>query len=97
MLFRSFDIAAQTFPQSEVAIVNAAVSALERGDYNVAQEYLNAISDNTTIGEYHNAMGVLLMMQDSENNKAIEYLNRAKQAGVGEASLNLIELEKSLK
>lgn len=92
-----FDIAAQTFPQSEVAIVNAAVSALERGDYNVAQEYLNAISDNTTIGEYHNAMGVLLMMQDSENNKAIEYLNRAKQAGVGEASLNLIELEKSLK
>ena len=92
-----FDIAAQTFPRSEVAIVNAAVSALERGDYEVAEKYLNGVSNNTTIGEYHNAMGVLLMMQDSENSKAIEYFNKAQQAGVAEASLNLIELEKSLK
>lgn len=88
-----FETAVRMFPNDETANLNAAASALARKDLVSAERYLGKIRSKVRIPEYDNAMGVLEMLKGNYD-KAEEYLNAAKQAGLAEAQTNLDEIAK---
>ncbi len=84
-----FDTAVRMFPEDETANLNAANSALQRGDLILAQKYLEKVGDS---GEAFVARGVLAMMNgDSETANAL--LTKAKDMGVEEADANLEQIK----
>ena len=88
-----FETAVRMFPRDKVANLNAAASALGRQDMVTAERYLQ--QTDTTLPEYLNNMGVLLLMQEKYE-QARDYFERAKARGVVQATDNLAELEKKL-
>lgn len=86
-----FETAVRMFPNDDVANLNAANSAIERGDLVSAQKYLNRVK--STGGEAENCRGVLCLLKGDYDN-AESHFRRAKHAGVEAASINLDELAK---
>lgn len=83
-----FETAVRIFLEDGTANLNAASAALSRGDVILAEKYLRKA--DTTVPEYKNAMGVLLLLKgDYEQAKA--FLNEAAASGMEQARLNLDE------
>lgn len=88
-----FDIAVMMFPEEELANINAANTALNRGDKASAEKYLKKAGSRA---EADNARGALaIMKQDYQNAKA--YFEKAAQGGLKEAKANLQELLKRMR
>lgn len=84
-----FDTAVRMFPEDETANLNAANSALQRGDVNLARKYIAKAGDG---GEAVLARGVLAMMEgDAETAETL--LNKAKSMGIEEADANLEQIK----
>lgn len=86
-----FETAVRMFPDDDTASLNAANSAIERGDLVSAEKYLDRV--NTTRGEAQNSRGILLMLKGDYDN-AEAYFRRAQHAGIEDAVFNLEELAK---
>lgn len=86
-----FETAVRIFPNDKTANLNAASAALSRGDTILAEKYLQKA--DTTVPEYQNAMGVLLLLK-GDYEQAKLYLNEAVESGLEQAHLNLKELVK---
>lgn len=84
-----FEIASRMYPNDNTALLNAAASALERGELISAEKYLGKIQKFST--EYNNCMGVLLMLK-GDYEQAESFFKKAD--GLLEASQNLLELQK---
>ena len=84
-----FETAVRIFPNDKTANLNAASAALSRGDTILAEKYLQKA--DTTVPEYQNAMGVLLLLK-GDYEQAKVYLNEAVESGLEQAHLNLKEL-----
>lgn len=86
-----FETAARIFPQSDVANLNAAASALSRKDIQSAEKYLIKIT--TKDAAFWNNYGVLSGLK-KEYGKAMEHFTKAKAEGNTQASGNMKEIEK---
>jgi outer membrane protein OmpA-like peptidoglycan-associated protein len=73
-----FEIAARVFPDSDVANLNAAASAIERGDEQTAARHLNMVAHQTP--QWHNNMGIVRYMQGDAAG-AKEHFEKAGAAG----------------
>ncbi len=83
-----FDTAVRMYPEDETANLNAANSALQRGDTLQASKYLVKAGDS---GEAAVARGILAMLQgDAET--ALAQMNKAQAMGVEAASANLEQI-----
>ena len=80
-----FETAARLFPQSDVANLNAAASALSRKDATTAADYLEKVIVQNTA--YWNNYGVLLWLQGNSR-KAIDCF--AKGGATGAKNINII-------
>lgn len=89
-----FFIAADVYPNSPEANINAANAAIKLGDYNKAERYLKQIDTNYSSPYYDNAMGMLLMMKEQKYDEAQTLFERAAQEGINSAKLNINELNK---
>lgn len=87
---RLFETAVQVFPESDVANVNAAASALGRKDAASAARYLSKVRTYTP--EYWNNVGVLAWLQ-GDKAKAADAFTRAGTHGTA----NTVELERHLR
>ncbi|MDR1865577.1 MAG: DUF3868 domain-containing protein [Bacteroidales bacterium] len=87
-----FETAVKTFPNNEIANLNAAAVALDKRDLEKAEEYLNKADNRTP--EYFNNLGVLYMLRE-EFGKSREMLMEAKKRGVKAADHNLLQLKKA--
>ncbi len=85
-----FNIAARVFPDSDVANINAAASALERGDAASASRYLNRVEERDAA--WWNNMGVLSWLEGDPERAVRSF----KMSG-GEAASNSVEMEKYLR
>ncbi len=85
-----FATAVRMFPQDATANLNAANSALQRGDVVTAEKYLQNAGDS---GESVLARGVLAMMK-GDATKATELLRQAQSMGIQAASANLEQIQK---
>lgn len=88
-----FETAARLYPNNDIANLNAAASALERGDKQRARKYLSFVKDHT--GAYHNNMGVLYGMNE-ELDKAAEAFQNAINEGEVKAKGNAAENNKAI-
>ncbi len=86
-----FEKAAELFPHSDVANLNAAASALDRKDVSDAEEYLTRVVEKNAV--YWNNAGVLMALR-KEYTKAMELFNKAKAAGNIQAIDNVYEIAK---
>lgn len=87
-----FDIAVKMFPEDELANLNAAYTAIHRGDKVSAEKYLKKAGNRP---EKDNALGALAVLkQDFQSAKT--YFERAANAGLKEAKENLKELMKRM-
>ena len=84
-----FETAASVFPQSDVANLNAAASALGRKDVVSADRYLSRVQERTP--EYWNNAGILAWLQ-GDKSAAAEAFARAGASGTKNAD----ELQKHL-
>ena len=84
--------AGQYFPGSDIANLNGAAAALSEGNPTLADEYLKQIN-NTNSLEYANCMGVLCIYKGNYS-AAENFLKRAQDGGLAEATYNLRELQK---
>ncbi len=85
-----FATAVRMYPQDATANLNAANSALERGDLVTAEKYLQRAGDS---GESVLARGVLAMLK-GDATKATALMQQAESMGVKAASANLEQLQK---
>lgn len=88
-----FATAVRMFPQDAIANLNAANSALQRGDVITAEKYLQKASDS---GESVLARGVLAMLK-GDKTKAVELMRKAQSMGIKAASANLEQIENTQK
>jgi outer membrane protein OmpA-like peptidoglycan-associated protein len=88
-----FETAVRMYPQSEVANLNAATSALMRNDLIYARRYLDRVDPELYPAEYNNTMGLIFLLEE-DFGKAEEYLGKAAGHGLKAARLNLEELKK---
>jgi hypothetical protein len=84
-----FETAAKLFPDSDIANINAAASALDRRDVSQAAYYLGKVQEHNSV--YWNNMGILQYLQ---GDKAVA-VESFKNAGASAAS-NAEELNKHL-
>ncbi|MDR0332994.1 MAG: DUF3575 domain-containing protein [Dysgonamonadaceae bacterium] len=77
-----FEAAARLFPDSDVANLNAAAAALDRGETALAATYLGRVKEHSPI--YWNNMGILQYFQ-SNKTEAAESFRRAGATGAGNA------------
>ena len=89
---RTLITARQHFPNSDIANLNGAAAALSEGNPTLADEYLKQVN-NTNSLEYANCMGVLCVYKGNYV-AAEEFLKRAQDGGLAEATHNLHELQK---
>lgn len=92
--YQIWDIAANTYPDSEIAHINAATAALEMGNFAVAEKHLNECSKQSDLAEYYNTLGVLLMMRDNNLEQANRYFKVASEKGLSQGVSNSLEIEK---
>ena len=78
-----FEIAARIFPDSDIANINAAASALERGSANIAAEYLSRVKDRDAA--YWNNLGYMQWLQGNKD-QAAESFERAGVRGAANAA-----------
>ena len=89
---RTLITARQYFPDNDIANLNAAAAALSEENPTLADEYLKQVK-NTNSPEYANCIGVLSIYKG--NYAAAEnYLRKAQEGGLAEATHNLSELQK---
>lgn len=84
----AMSIAASTYPNDEVANLNAANSALENGNLNDAKAYLKRAGN---IPQAIHALGVIAAME-KDFDKAEEYLKKSYSMGVKESAQVLPDL-----
>lgn len=82
--------AVRMFPQDPTANLNAANSALQRGDVAAAEKYLQKAGDS---GESVLARGVLAMLK-GDKATAVELLRKAQNMGIKAASANLEQIQR---
>lgn len=87
-----FETAARIFPTSDHANVNAAASAIARGDLQSARRYLDKVV--TRDAAFYNNAGILAYEQ-KDLERAIGYFRTAKEMGSAEAAGNLAEIDKA--
>ena len=90
---RVFNIAAETFPSSDIANFNAASLALEAADMEAAQEYLFKVANRDAAWE--NNLGMLHVLKE-EYDIALEQFQKAANQGNAEARQNIAEIDKLL-
>jgi hypothetical protein len=83
------EIAARTYPDSDVANGNAAAAALQRGDLSAAATYLGKVKNQNA--DWNNNMGMLSFLQGNAT-KAAEHF----RAAGAQASTNATEIAKHL-
>ena len=88
---RVFVIAAETFPNNDIANFNAAALALDAGDIDTAQAYLYKVANRDAAWE--NNLGVLQVLLN-EHQFALEQFTKAANLGSAEARQNIAEIEK---
>lgn len=88
-----FETAVKIYPEDKISNLNAANAALSCKNKTLAEQYLNKIVDGGSIPEYHNALGVLMMLK-GEYIEAERHLSIAAKSGLESAQKNLIELKK---
>ena len=88
---RVFEIAAATYPDSDIASFNAGANALSAKNLEVARLYLDMAKTHDPV--YENNRGVLLAMQ-GDHLEAAKYFRKAAEAGNQEAVKNLAEVDK---
>lgn len=86
-----FEVAVRMFPEDVTANLNAAASALSRKDIVSAEKYLSKIEVKMRIPEFDNSMGVLMLLK-GEYDKAKQYFDAARTAGLKAAVTNMEEL-----
>ena len=89
---RTLITAGQHFPDNDIANLNAAAAALTDGNPTLADEYLRKVK-NTNSLEYANCMGVLNIYKGNYA-AAEEFLRKAQDGGLAEATYNMRELQK---
>ncbi len=87
-----FDVAVKMYPNDELANLNAANAALDRGDEVSAEQYLKKAGNSP---QTDNAYGALAV-QNKDYAKAKTYFQKAADAGLKEAKANLQELQKRM-
>lgn len=87
-----FDVAVKMFPEDELANLNAAYVAIDRGDKVSAEKYLKKVGDRP---EAENARGCLAVLNE-DYETAKKYFEKAANAGLKEAKDNLAELLKHM-
>jgi outer membrane protein OmpA-like peptidoglycan-associated protein len=86
-----FQVAVETFPDAPVARVNAAATAIARGQHDVAIGYLLFLD----LPEAWNNLAIAYSNVKNYD-LALEFFERAAKAGNEEATRNLVELKKFL-
>ncbi|MCL1973728.1 MAG: DUF3575 domain-containing protein [Bacteroidetes bacterium] len=81
-----FEVAVQLFPNSDVANINAAANALERGDGDLALQYLNKVVDKNAA--YWNNLGIIRWMQEDEYAAADCFALGGAQGALNAAEMN---------
>lgn len=87
------ETAVKMYPNDQVAILNAATAAMQRGDFTQAERYLQKAGNSA---EALYARGVLAGMQ-KDYNKAIWYMEQAVEKGNPSASAELERLKQAKK
>lgn len=87
-----FDIAVKMFPEEELANLNAANTAMNRGDKVSAEKYLKKAGNSP---EADNAKGALAVLK-KDYKTAKSYFEKASEKGLEEAKVNLKELLKRM-
>lgn len=87
---RVFDIAAKTYPNSDIANINAAANALNSKDIDAAQNFLQKVVNHDDAA-YRNNLGMLTAMQGKYDEAAVHF-RKAIDGGNDEASKNLAEI-----
>ncbi len=85
------ETAVRMFPDDPVANLNAASMELERGNVAAARRYMQKAPANTSAAL--NNMGSIALLEGNYD-QAEEYLERARNAGVSEATHNINELNR---
>ncbi|MEG1664173.1 MAG: hypothetical protein RR286_02565 [Mucinivorans sp.] len=85
-----FTIAARLYPEDPTANINAATSALQRGDSTGAIFYLHRVTE-TSVAQYQNTLGLLLLSQGQQD-KACSLFTLAAASGLTAATDNLNQL-----
>ncbi|MEG1464190.1 MAG: hypothetical protein RSC11_04710 [Mucinivorans sp.] len=85
-----FTTAAKIFPDDPTAIINAATSALQRGETQVAENYLMRIK-GSTVPEYLNTAGVIMALS-GDYDIAENIFRAAAASGLKAAKANLAHL-----
>ncbi len=84
------EIAARAFPDNDVANINAAAAAIQRGDLTSAASFLDKVRDRSRV-EWNNNMGIVAFMQGDSAHAAQHFRAAGYTAGA-----NAAELEKHL-
>lgn len=87
------ETAARLFPLDDTANLNAAASALNRGDAAMGSAFLSKVKEHTP--EYHNNMGVLHGLL-GQWDKAVEEFRQSRSAGNDAAVRNLVEIARKV-
>lgn len=90
-----FETAVKLFPDDVTANLNAASAALTRKDVTTAERYLKKIEGKLSTAQYHNTLGVMLMLK-GEYERADEHLKIASKSELEVAKANLKELRNKL-
>ncbi len=85
--------AARLFPDNQIANLNAANSAMNRGEYKSAREYLAQLPDG---GEKWYATGIL-NAREGDFGAALEMFKKAQEAGVAKATDAINRIEQAMK
>ena len=83
------ETAARIYPNDETAILNAAQAAMQRGDYNQAERYLNKAGNTAEVTYYR---GVLAGLK-SDYSKAVYFLEQAQAKGHPKAATEIKKVE----
>lgn len=87
-----FDVAVKMFPNDELANLNAAYTAIDRGDTVSAEQYLKKAGSSP---QTDNALGAVAVLK-KDYSTAKSYFQKAADAGLAEAKTNLQELLKRM-
>lgn len=87
-----FDVAVKMYPDEKLANLNAAYSAIDRGDTVSAEQYLKKAGDSP---QTDNAYGAVAVLKE-DYKEAQTYFQKAADAGLEEAKANLKELLKRM-
>ena len=85
-----FEVAAKTFPESEIANINVAVTELNNNNVDAALDRLDKMKENR---ESWNLLGVIHAKKGNLE-EAAKYFHKSMEAGNKEASHNMQQLER---